>query len=117
MVLLQLQLINATKSSSSSSSSEEDYDEGLNDSSKLSEPESGSSETVNVFTDHWKNCTFNGKMYFDDECTEWMRNFFIILSVCVIGMITFVFFFVYCCKKFCCSSNENGDFQRLVEER
>lgn len=64
-------------------------------------------------TDHHQNCTFNGTVYFDEECTEWMRNFYVILTLTIIGMVGFIVSVLYCSKKFC--YNNSGDFERLVE--
>jgi hypothetical protein len=66
-------------------------------------------------TDHHQNCTFNGTVYFDDECSEWMRNFYIILSLSIVGMIGFMLTVFYCRKLFCVDTSR--DFERLVESR
>lgn len=99
LVLLQ-SLIKAESNVTSSTLDEEDYDE-----------ESSGSPDGNS-TDHWRNCTFNGTVYFDDECAEWMRSFYIILSFSVAGMILFVLVFLYCAKKFCTRTGDG--FERLV---
>lgn len=99
-ILFQASLIRA-EGYDSSSISDEDYDD------------EESSEISNVnSTDHWRNCTFNGTVYFDDECAEWMRTFYIILSFSVAGMILFVLIFLYCAKKYC--SRNGDDTERLI---
>lgn len=66
-------------------------------------------------SDHYQNCTFNGTVYFDDECSEWMRNFYILLFLIFVGMIGFILAIFYCRSRFC--SSDTADFERLVESR
>ena len=100
LLLFQIFLIQAESTVSSSTSDDDYYDD------------EGSGSAEGNSTIHWRNCSFNGTVYFDDECAEWMRNFYIILSFSVAGMILFVLFFLYCAKK-CCLRNVDG-FERLV---
>lgn len=109
-MLLAFQLHLIQSQSSNSSSAEEDYDEGYVE-----------QDTKNRFvevpvgngSDHWANCTFNGTVYFDDECEEWMRNFYVILTISVAGMALFVLL-LFCCRSRLCS-RRGDDFQRLIE--
>lgn len=106
LLVFQFHLIHSQ--SSNSSSAEEDYDEGYVE-----------QDTKNRFvevpvgngSDHWENCTFNGTVYFDDECAEWMKNFYVILTISVAGMaligVAVVLLF--------CRSRRGDDFQRLIE--
>lgn len=105
LILFQLFLIKA-ESTDSLSISDENKDEDDYD-----DEGSGSSGSGNS-TVHWRNCTFNGTVYFDDECAEWMRTFYIILSFSVAGMILFVLIFLYYAKR-CCSRN-GDDTERLI---
>lgn len=101
LLAFRLPLIRAAVSNSSE---EEDYDdEGI------------TTTIIHNPTDHFANCTFNGKIYYDEECSEWMRNFYISLSVSMIGMILFLLAFIYCSKR--CCSRTNGDFDRLIENQ
>ena len=129
-LVFQLHLINATEYES-----EEDY-EGESDYESDNESEASSttfppssttfppssttfppSTTIlpSNTTDHYQNCTFYGTVYFDDECSEWMRNFYIILVFTIIGMFGFIFAVFYCSKKF--GIQRSGDFERLIESQ
>lgn len=103
LVAFQSHLIKAGITNSSTEENYDDYD--------ADEPTT--TTVINNSSYHWENCTFNGTVYFDDECTEWMRNFYIILTISIAGMALFIFAFVYCGKR--CLSNRNGDFERLIE--
>jgi hypothetical protein len=106
LLVFQLHLIKAGNSKSKSSSeTDEDY-----------EGEEDNFTTKPNTTDHYQNCTFNGTVYFDEECAEWMRNFYVYLSITIIGMVGFIVAVLYCSKKFC-FNNSPEDFERLVESR
>lgn len=62
-----------------------------------------------------RNCTFSGKVYHDEDCAEWMRNFYIILSISLAGMTLFIVGFIFCGRRF--FGRRNGDFERLIESR
>lgn len=108
LLMLQLHFINAGDSKSSSEVDEDYEDEVLGDFMPTT------TTTPNT-TDHYQNCTFNGTVYFDEECAEWMRSFYIILSLTIVGMVAFIFGVLFCRKKFC--RENSGDFERLVESR
>jgi hypothetical protein len=107
LLAFQLHLINA--GNSKPKVIDEDYEDEEDDltTTTISAPNT---------TDHYQNCTFNGTVYFDDECTEWMRNFYVILSLTIVGMVGFIFAVLYCSKKFC-FNRDSQDFERLVESR
>ena len=105
MLLFQLHLAqcDVSKSTSNEDSDEDSYDEtdGPNDDSEINE------------SDHLKNCTFNGTTYFDDECAEWMRNFYIILTLTVAGMALYLALFLFCrTMRF---FKRDNDFVRLID--
>lgn len=128
-MLFQLHLLNADKSTSDSKSDEDDYDDDGSGSIDLE-------NIVHDIADHWRNCTFNNIVYYDDECSEWlkifntksdhfhrfdflyfrMRNFYLILSLSALGLIVFFLMVVFCTRKYCCSRNA-ADFERLIEDQ
>lgn len=102
-LLLQSVLIGADDDFSTTLSSDEDYYD-------YDEPKTN---VLSNSTHHWANCTFNGEIYFDAECTEWMRNFYIILSISLAGIAIFIAFVIFFRKK--SFTNDFDDTERLVE--
>lgn len=105
LLILQSYLLNAEDSNSvSSSSSEEDYE---NEQEASTQPEN----TTDI---HSVNCTFNGKIYYDDECVEWMRSFYLVLSFTILGMVLFCVAIVYFGRRFCLRNS--NDHEPLIND-
>lgn len=107
LVLFQLHLLRADGTTTSTTVDEDDYDEEVYDSKE-------NTDIVDNIVEHWKNCTFNHVVYYDYECDEWMRNFYIALSLTALGLLLFLLMAVYCGRKYCCS-RPAPDFERLIE--
>lgn len=118
LLVFQLHLLRADDSTStttpssksnsdSNSKSDEDYEnEAIND--IVSE--------VKTTIDHWRNCTVNGNTYYDDDCEEWMRDFYVAMSLTVAGVVLIVLATFWIVRRFCCSRGRD-DFERLINDR
>lgn len=75
-MLFQLHLLSAGETTPASD--EDDYDDDG----------SGSFDLENIvqdIADHWRNCTFNNIVYYDDECSEWLK---ILINIANLAILT-----------------------------
>lgn len=109
VVLFQLHLLSAENSSSTSDSAYESN----SDEENYDDVGSGFVDISNS-TDHFKNCTIDNIVYYDEQCDGWMRQFYVFLTVGSIGLIFLFIMIYYCAKKICCSRG-TSDRELLID--